>query len=214
MKVRDLMTRDVLTVSPQTTLKEVARLLVEHRISGVPVVGVDGAVLGVVSEGDILRKEEGDRRRRLERVLAPITEPSRLKHAARTAGEAMTTPAITIDANGFVAEAARTMLERGVKRLPVLENGSLVGIVTRADLVRAFARTDDEIEHEIRQDVVIRSHWISPAAIQVEVHGGHVTLRGQLETPELAESVRYFVARVPGVVSVDSRLRAKAPITY
>lgn len=212
MKVSDLMTREVLTVRPQTTLKAVARILVDNRISGVPVVGVDGSVLGVVSEGDILRKEEGARTGRLERLLSPLADASRMKHDAHDASEAMTTPPVTIDQGAFVAEAARTMLERGVKRLPVVHEGKLVGIVTRADLVRAFARTDDEIEREIRQDVIIRSHWISPSAVQVEVRSGRVLLRGSVETPQLAESVRYFVERVPGVVSVDSRLRTPAPV--
>lgn len=206
------MTRDVATVVPQTSLKDVATLLVERRISGVPVVGVDGSVLGVVSETDILHKEEGERRTRLERLLGPLSEPERLKRTARTAGEAMTSPAVTIGAHAFVAEAARTMLDRGVKRLPVLENGVLVGIVSRSDLVRAFARPDEEIEREIRDDVLIRSHWISPATLDVHVHGGRVVLRGAVETRELAESVRYFVQRVPGVVSVDSRIRVSTPV--
>jgi CBS domain-containing protein len=211
VKVSDIMTREVLTVSPHATLKDVAQLLVANRVSGVPVVGVDGSVLGVVSEGDILRKEEGQRKSRIRRLTASLAE-AQLKHNARDAGEAMTTPVVTIEPGAFVAEAARTMLDRGVKRLPVVHDGKLVGIVTRADLVRAFARGDDEIEREIREDVIVRSHWISPAAVQVEVHGGRVVLRGSVETPELADSVRYFVERVPGVVSVESRIRASAPV--
>lgn len=213
MKVRDLMTEDVVTVSPQTPLKEVARLLTEWRISGAPVVGVEGYVLGVVSEADILWKEEPGRRRRMEWLHA-LDDRGRMKSSAVDAGEAMTTPAVMIDENAFVSDAARLMLDRGIKRLPVVSKGSLVGIVTRSDLIRAFARRDEEIEREIRDDVLMHAHWIPPGSIQVTVDKGRVRLLGEVETPDLADSVRFFVERVPGVVSVDSRLRSPTPVTY
>jgi CBS domain-containing protein len=213
MKVRDVMSEDVVTVGPQTSLKEVARLLTEWRISGAPVVGIDGHVLGVVSESDILWKQEPGRRRRLEWLRA-IDDRGRLKCAAVIAGEAMTSPPVMIDQDAFVADAARLMLERGVKRLPVVSKGELVGIVTRSDLIRAFARGDEEIEREIRDEILVRAHWIPPGDVQVTVDKGHVRLQGAVETPDLAESVRFFVERVPGVVSVDSRLRSPDPVTY
>jgi CBS domain-containing protein len=213
MKVRDVMTEDVVTVSPQTPLKEVARLLGEWRISGVPVVGSEGNVLGVVSESDILWKEEVGRRRRLEWLRA-LDARGRLKCAAVNAGDAMTSPAVMIDEGAFVSDAARLMLDRGVKRLVVLASGRLVGIVTRADLIRAFARGDNEIEREIREDVLTHAFVIAPQSVRVTVAEGRVRLQGEVETPDLAESIRFFVERVPGVVSVDSRLRAPSPVTY
>jgi CBS domain-containing protein len=213
MKVRDVMSEDVVTVGPQTSLKEVARLLTEWRISGAPVVGIDGHVLGVVSESDILWKQEPGRRRKLEWLRA-IDDRSRLKCSAVNAGEAMTSPPVMIDQDAFVADAARLMLERSVKRLPVVSKGELVGIVTRSDLIRAFARGDEEIEREIRDEILVRAHWIPPGDVQVTVDKGHVRLQGAVETPDLAESVRFFVERVPGVVSVDSRLRSPDPVTY
>ena len=213
MKVRDVMSEDVVTVGPQTSLKEVARLLTEWQISGAPVVGINGDVLGVVSESDILWKQEPGRRRRLE-WLRTIDDRGRLKCAAVIAGEAMTSPPVMIEQDAFVADAARLMLERGVKRLPVVSKGELVGIVTRSDLIRAFARGDEEIEREIRDEVLVRAHWIPPGDVQVTVDKGHVRLQGSVETPDLAESVKFFVERVPGVVSVDSRLRSPDPVTY
>jgi CBS domain-containing protein len=130
------------------------------------------------------------------------------KREARTAAEAMTCPALTIEHGRPVAEAARTMVERAVNRLPVVAEGRLVGIVTRADLVRAFARSDADLEREIRDDVLLRTMWIDPGRLRVDVAGGEVTLGGELETRTEAELVTAHVARVPGVVSVDEfRLR-------
>ncbi|GIU94089.1 MAG: hypothetical protein KatS3mg012_0546 [Gaiellaceae bacterium] len=207
MKVGDVMTREVRAVKEETPLKEVARLLAENGISGLPVTDVQGRVVGVVSEADIVGKEAGARHERslLGRLLAGGESP---KLDARTAGEAMTSPAITITADREVAEAARTMTERSVNRLPVVdENGRLVGIVTRADLVRAFLRADAEIESELREDVAARTLWIDPSRLEITVENGEVTLGGEVDTKADAELLEYFASRVPGVVSVRSTLR-------
>ena len=100
------------------------------------------------------------------------------------------------------------MTENGIKRLPVVDShGTLIGIVTRADLVRAFARPDHEIEREIREDVILRSLWIEAPSVVVRVERGEVRLSGRLERRADAELLEQFVARVPGVVSVHSTLR-------
>jgi len=210
MRVEDVMTKSPWTVRPDTSLKEVAEILVGQNISGVPVVDSESRVVGVVSEGDILLKETGgvgSERGFLARLLSfePLEE---LKLDARTAAEAMTAPAITITRRRPVTEAAAKMLEEGVKRLPVVdEEGKLVGIVTRADLVRAFVRSDQEIESEIREDVIGRTLWLSPDTIAVEVDKGEVRLSGVVGTKADAELVPAFVQRVPGVVGVLSKLR-------
>jgi CBS domain-containing protein len=190
MKVEDIMTREVVTVPPGASLKEAAHLLVEHRISGLPVVDDHAHVLGVVSEADVLRKEAVD---------GPKLE-------ARVVGEAMTAPALTIEAHRPVRLAARLMIEKGVNRLPVVDDGTLVGIVTRADLVRAFVRTDAEIAQEIREDVVVRGLWLDKHSVQVEVDDGEVTLAGRLDTRADAELLQALVGRVAGVVGVQSKL--------
>jgi len=205
--VADVMNKDVVTADPRTALKEVARMLVERRISGVPVVDDDGAVLGVVSEGDILVKERGrpGRATLFERVLEVGTEAE--KWGARDAADAMTTPAVTIRPTRRVSEAAALMLDRGVNRLPVVDpHGKLVGIVTRADLVRAFVREDAEIEGEIWDDVVLRTFWHSPDRFQVNVRRGEVTLEGRVADADSADMLVRFVERVPGVVNIRSRL--------
>ena len=167
MKVEELMSRDVISVAPDTSLKDVAALLVERGISGVPVIDRDRAVVGVVSEADILIKERGSVARH-GRLLGWLLEGGTAdddKLAARTAGEAMTAPALTVGSRAPVAAAARMMTEKGIKRLPVVDSKDvLVGIVTRSDLVKAFARSDEEIAREIREDVVLRTLWIDGEA--------------------------------------------------
>jgi CBS domain-containing protein len=210
MKVQDVMTGDVVTVRPETSLKEVGRILAECKISGVPVVTEDGEVVGVVSEADILFKERGPAKRKgmLAWFLDPFVTEGQLKLEARTAAEAMTRPAKTIAPWRSVAAAAAQMLTESVNRLPVIDNdGKLVGIVTRADLVRAFARPDLEIEREIRSDVLRRTLWLrTPEAVTVKVEGGKVRLTGLVDTHTDAELVLECVAKVPGVVDVDSSL--------
>lgn len=209
MKIEELMTRDVVTVGPETPLKDVASMLAERRISGLPVVGDHRNVLGVVSEADILVKEQGPEPRH-GGLIGWLLEGGRVdegKLAARTAGEAMTSPAIAIRPEKQVSEAARLMTENGIKRLPIVDaDGKLVGIVTRADLVRAFARTDAEIEREIREQIVKRALWIDDEKLDIRVERGEVTFSGQVGRRSDAELLPPFVERVPGVVSVASTL--------
>jgi CBS domain-containing protein len=208
MKVKEIMTTEVRTVRTATPLKEAAALLTEYRISGLPVVDAEGYVIGVLSEGDILFKERGttEKRSLFERLLAA---PSGIdvKPAATTAGEAMSAPALTIGPRRPVSEAATVMIDEGVKRLPVVDDdGKLIGIVTRADLVRAFVRSDEDVAREIREDVIRRTLWIEPDTIVVTVEAGEVRLSGRVETRGDAELIPTFVQKVPGVVSVLSKL--------
>jgi CBS domain-containing protein len=207
MRIKDVMTTDVVTVKPTASLKEVASILAERGISGLPVVDEDGSLLGVVSEADILFKERGPAKER-RGLFAWLLEPdSAQKLEARTAQEAMSAPARTITPERPVSEAAGRMLTEGINRLPVVDDaGKLLGIVTRADLVRAFVRSDADIAHEIREDVVLKTLWIAPESLTVSVENGNVRLGGQVETKNDAELVAAFVSRVPGTVSVDSHL--------
>jgi CBS domain-containing protein len=207
MKVEQLMTRDPMTVTPDTTLKDVAAILSSKGISGLPVVDGESRVLGVVSEADILRKEQGlgGRRGGVLGWLLDRDEPDP-KLEARTAGEAMTSPALTTEPGRPVSEAAKLMVEKGINRLPVVSEGRLVGIVTRADLVRAFHRPDEEIDREIRDDVLLSTLWIDPKRVSISVANGEVSLAGEVETRTQAELVEAYIRRVPGVVGVHSEL--------
>jgi CBS domain-containing protein len=211
MNVRDVMTSHVATVLPTTSLKEVATILAERGISGLPVVDEAGGVVGVVSEGDILFKERGPRepKRALPRLADSSRASADLKLKARTAGEAMTAPAKTIEPWRPVSAAAAQMLDESVNRLPVVDDqGRLVGIVTRADLVRAFVRPDAELEREIREDVLTRALLLETAGdVAVSVDGGKVTLDGFIGKRTDAELVAALVAKIPGVVEVASSIR-------
>jgi len=209
MTVRDVMTTAVISVKAVAPLKEVAQTLIDHRISGVPVVDDAGRVVGVVSEGDFLFKESGPaaiRRRRLARLLgdSKSTQARRSKVEATTAGEAMTSPAITIRTSEPVAEAARLMADRKVNRLVVMDGDELAGIVTRADLLRAFVRSDEDLAEVIRQEVLLRILWLDPAGFNVRVTRGVATITGHAERRSTAESVRSTVAMVPGIVGVKA----------
>jgi len=206
--VDELMTTPVATVSPEASLKEVAALLVERRISAVPVVR-DGDVVGVVSEADIVEEEQGppaDRRGALARLLRGDHARFSTQLAAQTAGQAMTAPAVTIEWWQSAAAAATLMTERRVKRLPVVKDGKLVGIISRSDLVRAYARPDAEIEREIKESVILKSFWLELGEVTVAVRGGEVTLSGTVDSEADVEVLPRLVQRVPGVVSVASSL--------
>jgi len=206
MKVEEVMTREVATVGPPEPLRAVAGMLARMNISGVPVVE-GGRVVGVVSEADIVEKEAfALRPSRLQRMLGQ--DRISAKKAARTAQEAMTSPAVTVSPRLDVARAARLMIERGINRLPVVDAaGALVGIVTRADLVLAFVRPDEEIARELREDVAARTLWLDPGDLEIEVEDGEVTLAGEVGMKADARLLKRFAERVPGVVSVRSELR-------
>jgi CBS domain-containing protein len=143
MKVSDVMTEIVFTVTPDTPLTVVANRMLEYGVSGMPVVE-DGRVVGVVSETDILYKERSvpDRDGLVDWIAHYPDDPPRAKLEARTAGQAMTSPAVTIAPERHLSDAAALMLDLGIDRLPVVSGGLLAGIVTRADIVRAFATVD------------------------------------------------------------------------
>lgn len=209
MKVRDVMTESVRSVRRETPLKEVAVLLVEHTISGVPVVDVEGNVLGVVSEADLLMKEQGAdavRHRPLARFLGESHESRTqlAKLAAVTAGQAMTAPAVTIESGRRISEAAALMIARRVNRLPVVDDGRIVGIVTRADLVRAYVRSDDELARTIREDVLLRILWLDPSVFTVVVTDGVASISGRVERRSAAEMVERAVSMVPGIMDVHA----------
>ncbi|RZQ65928.1 CBS domain-containing protein [Amycolatopsis suaedae] len=204
-RVRDVMTEEVVTVRATTSFKAVVQLLATHGIGSVPVVGDDRRVIGVVSEADLLPKQARSRAGRLWRRFSARAA----KAGGRVAGDIMSSPVVTIGAGAGVGEAARTMVEHGVKHLPVVdEDGVLTGIVSRADLVNVFVRTDAELRAEIVAEVLIRALClpVTPADAGVEVADGVVTLTGQVETRSLVPIAESLTRRVAGVVDVVNEL--------
>lgn len=209
MTVGSVMTSPVVSVGPDVPLKEVALLLIDNRISGVPVVDPAGAVLGVVSEADFLVKEQGADaipHRPLARFFGESrrSQAQLAKLAAVTAADAMTAPAVTIDSRRRISEAAALMTARRMNRLPVVDDGQLVGIVTRADLVRAYVRSDDDLARTIRDEVLLRVLWLDPALFAVDVADGVASVSGAVPRRSTAEMIEHLVAMVPGIVDVHA----------
>jgi CBS domain-containing protein len=206
-RVRAVMTREVVTVDEQESFKELAALMAECRVSALPVLDEGGRVVGVVSEADLLLKEEFPEGPAGGRLFQGRHRMERAKAAGDTAVELMTAPAITIGPDATVAEAARLLHRHQIKRLPVVDPaGPLLGIVSRADLLKVFLRGDDQIAREVRQEVLLRALWVNPDTVVVEVRDGVVTLTGQLERRSLIPIAVSLVRGLDGVVDVVDRL--------
>ncbi len=216
--VRDVMTAEPPSVTEDASFKDIVRTLVRHRVSALPVVDREGLVVGVVSEEDLLHKEEftGDDdyspplRARLRARLSgvgPHAGSSAAKAAANRADQLMSHPAITVFPDTPVTQAARTMERHGVKQLPVVTDGNrLAGMVTRRDLLMVFLRDDDDLAKEVHAELVetIRPVRGEPPALSVD--DGVVTLWGTVERRSLAQTLVRRVGRLEGVVDVVSDL--------
>ena len=206
--VKDLMTTPVVTVGSETPFKEIVARLAEHRVSAVPVVDDSRLVLGVVSEADLLLKEEfpepeqdlplwWTRRARLDRAKA----------AASVARDLMTVAVVAVSPDATVAEAARRMHTAKVKRLPVVDRtGRLVGIISRSDLLKVFDRSDQDIRREIVEDVIVGEFMMAPSRFFIDVTDGVVVLQGRVERRSLLPYLVRAVQGVEGVVRVENRL--------
>ncbi|TMR35816.1 CBS domain-containing protein [Nonomuraea zeae] len=215
MTVADVMTTKVVSVTATTPFKDIAEALIAGGISAVPVLDDDNHVIGMVSEADLLRKEEFREQFYREGYRPPLR--ARLRHpkgrqkaAGDTAAELMTSPAVTVYPEASAVAAARLMDAHDVKRLAVTDyNGRLQGIVSRRDLVKLFLRGDEEIAAEIRADVLDRELWVNTEGVHVQVEQGIVTLSGWMEhRTETGIAVR-MTARVNGVVDVVDKLTWK-----
>jgi len=190
----------VVSVRPNATFKQIATVLAERDISAVPVTDYQDRIIGIVSEADLLAQQ-----------IQPETRRFPWQRGARTvrtvATEIMTSPAITIGAGTDITSVARLLANRGIKRVPVVDaENRLLGIVSRHDLVRVFARPDEEIAQEIRDDVFLHGLWVDPLAVDIRVAGGVVTLRGQIERRSMVPIAGTLCQRVNGVVDVVNEL--------
>ncbi|WP_328923993.1 CBS domain-containing protein [Streptomyces sp. NBC_00190] len=204
-EVRELMTREVVTVPSSAPFKEIARTLTEHEVSAVPVVDRAGRPLGVISEGDLLPKSSGQGE--YFRSLPEREAWQEDKAAGTRAEELMSSPPVCARPDWTVAEAARLMEAQGVKRLLVVDDSDvLVGIVSRRDLLRIFLRDDEDIRLEIMGDVLDLSLRQSPTAVSVEVTEGRVELHGTVDFKSLIPLIERLCRSVDGVVSVTQHL--------
>jgi len=220
MQADEIMTRNVLTVPPDATIEATARLMLDNRISGLPVVGADGKVVGIVTEGDFLRRAElGTERRRsrwLEFLLGPgmIAEEYAHSHGRKVA-EAMTREVASVPENTPVEDIVRLMERRRIKRVPVLRDGILVGIVTRANLLRAFASLAGQVPAAAAGDVAIRERllaeidrqtWAPRSSIDIVVRNGIVHFWGVILHGAQRQALRVVAENIPGVKGVEDNM--------
>jgi CBS domain-containing protein len=204
MTVKDVMTTRVIWVKKDATFREMAAALREHRVSAFPVVDDDGTVIGVVSEADLLTKEALDGEPGV--ISGLLHRRDQAKARGITAGDLMTAAVVAVRPEDTVQHAARLMYDRRVKRLPVTDaNGHLAGIVSRADVLSVFDRTDEAIRKEINDDVLIGGFLVDPRSLEVTVKDGIVTLAGRPETNDVGHDIIQRVRHLQGVVAVRDR---------
>jgi len=204
--VKDVMSTHVIAVRQDATFKEMATRLREHHISAFPVLDNANKVIGVVSEADLLTKEAlADEFTGAFHAMTHHRE--QVKAAALTAADLMTRPAVTIRPDEPVTQAARLMYAKRVKRLPVTtEDGTLIGIVSRADVLSVYGRPDADIRHEITQRLILETYLCEPSHFTVTVKDGIVTIEGAPDTTSVGRDIIESAKHVEGVVAVRDRL--------
>jgi CBS domain-containing protein len=194
MKARDAMTSPAITVTPETHCKDAAALLVRHRISALPVVDADGRLVGLVSEADLLPLETTPDPRSQAMPLPPRTEP-----LPRRVDEVMTPEVYTVDEDTDLGLVAQRMLEANIRRFPVTRGEQVVGIVSRHDLVKVIARTDEDVEADVQR--VLTEEGMRLTSLEIRVRDGVVELIGDGDRQTLR--LAGILARsVPGVLDV------------
>jgi len=201
--VRDVMTRDVRVAHPKTTLRELVRVIGDHHVHALPVVDDVRRVLGIVAVSDLLGDELT-----AEHVRTRLQHHGRVRLVGWTAGEIMTSPAVTIDQEQPLSQAARVLHQRHIGRLPVVErDGRLIGIVTRSDLLRVFLDSDEDLLAAVTEAIAMVDSSASPA-ISATVRHGVVVLQGSAMLLSQVLVVSDFVRRVPGIVRMDVEVTA------
>jgi CBS domain-containing protein len=205
MRVRDVMGHAVVAVTADSSFADIVTTLERFRVGAVPVIDADRRVLGVVSEDDLLLRETGGRHAPWP-LPGSRTRTERRKAAGTTAGEIMSSPAITVTPGAPVREAARLMHDHQVKQLPVIDpvTGRMVGTVHQSDLLRVFDRSAGELAAAARK--VIRETGADLAKLSVTVRQGVLTVTGEVATRAQAERVADELRRLEGVVDVVCEL--------
>ncbi len=205
-RVKDVMTTGVHVVSEQAEFKDLVQLIRDNQVSALPVVDNSGRVVGIVSEADLLLKEEQGPNGEAPRLIeSGRRRAARAKARARVAGELMTAPAVVIGPHASLTEAAHAMHEHGVKRLPVVdEGGRLVGIVSRSDLLQIFLRSDAEMRRGVEEELLRKRLWIDPTDLQVSVSGGVVTFSGSVDRRSDLQLLKRLASQLEGVVEASA----------
>jgi CBS domain-containing protein len=226
MKASDVMSRNILSVARDATIAEAIRLMLDNQISGLPVIDA-GRLVGILTEGDLLRRSETGTERHRPRWLEILMGPGRLageyvRTHGRKVGEIMTRDLVSVTPDTPLDEIVALMERRRVKRVPVLDGDAPVGIVSRADLLRALARTldeqpvavagDDEIRERILAELA-KVSWVPRDGLTITVADGAVGLDGVILDEKEREALRVAVENVPGVRAVEDRLVWVEPVS-
>ncbi|MBF0335262.1 MAG: CBS domain-containing protein [Alphaproteobacteria bacterium] len=219
MRAAEIMTREVATILPDTPLTVVADMLLRRRISGVPVVEKDGRLVGIVSEADLMwRVEQGERRRSWWATLLagrPLAAADYIKTHGTRAADVMTAEVITIDEDTALDEVLDLFDKRRVKRVPVVRDGRVVGIVSRSDLLRALAGRrapqsaapgDDEALEDELQRIVAQQPWLDPSLVNVNVTGGIAHFSGLIGSETERRALHVAAHSLDGIRGVDDDL--------
>ncbi|MEZ0003485.1 CBS domain-containing protein [Sinorhizobium fredii] len=213
MLVKDVMTIAIVKVSPDNSVRQAANVMLENHVSGIPVVDDEGHLVGIISEGDLIRRTELGigAIASLAEMAMPAEERAGayVKRSSWKVGDAMTSAPVTIDEDASLTQVAKLMLERGIKRIPVTKAGELVGIVSRADLLRAIliAKLDETAagDEAIQRSIAVRlaeNTGLEGLDVTVTVADGIVHLWGDVETAECKRAARIVAESVRGVRGV------------
>ena len=216
MRAIDVMTKDVVTATPEMTVQDVAKLMINHRISGIPIVDGDRQLVGIVTEGDLLRRSETGTERQHSRWSEWFSPNSRLaaeyiKSHARRLADIMTRDVVNVSELATLGEIADLMEARRIKRVPVVHDGKLVGIVSRADLLRVLASgganlPDDEGDRPIRSRLLAelrKQKWANPNELDIIVSDGVVYFWGIVGSEEERRALRVAAENTPGVRGIE-----------
>jgi CBS domain-containing protein len=217
MRAHQIMTRSVITIAPDATILEAARTMLQHHVSGLPVVDAAGKLLGIVSEGDFIRRGEigtPRKRGRWLKVLLGDSAVDYVREHGRRVSDVMTSDPITVTEDATLEEIVDAMETNGVKRLPVMKDGRLVGLVSRANLMQAVASLAREIPDPTADDDHIRSRVIaaidkndwSPFGLNVIVRDGIVHLSGMITDERSRQASVVAAQNVTGVIKVHDHL--------
>jgi CBS domain-containing protein len=227
MKAQDIMSREVISVAPDTPVREIAALMTEKRISGVPVVSADGKLAGIISESDLLRRAEMGTEPRRKWWLKFFSDPDQMareytKIHGLKARDIMTREVVTVAADADLKKIADTFVERRIKRVPVVSDGKLAGIISRADVVKALSRVaseapkagvvidDGALERTLAQRMR-EQDWLDSTYISVAVANGVVQLRGFIGSTDQRRALRVLLEETPGVRGIDDQLTVGMP---
>ena len=224
MKAQDIMTPDVVTVRPEMTVHEIATLMTRKLISGLPVVSSDGELLGMISESDLIHRTEldtADAPRALSLMIGnPSTAQDFAKAHGKTAHDVMSRPVVSVHCESDLNEVADVLDRRHVKRVPVLRDGRLAGIIARSDLIRALAGVETTpvsiklgsgLIHQAITDAMKDQAWLDTSYVSLAVKDGEVHVTGFVRSADDRNALNVLLKEIAGVTKVDDRLQIGVP---